>query len=43
MISYDQFLEAGSMSAARDKGTLRLEGKVYVVQDGEIVHFKFNV
>jgi ribosome-binding ATPase YchF (GTP1/OBG family) len=33
----------GSMSAARDRGRLRLEGKDYQVQDGEICHFRFNV
>ena len=33
----------GSMAAARDRGRLRLEGKDYQVQDGEICHFRFNV
>ena len=33
----------GSMSAARERGRLRLEGKDYEVQDGEICHFRFNV
>ena len=36
-------LEAGSLSACREQGTLRLEGKTYRVQDGEVVHFRFNV
>ena len=40
---YRKFLEAGSFAAARDKGWLRLEGKEYVVQDGDIVHFRFAV
>ncbi len=36
-------LEAGSLAACREQGTLRLEGKTYRVQDGEVVHFRFNV
>ncbi len=43
VIGYDTLLAAGSWSAAREAGTLRLEGKEYVVQDGEVVHFRFNV
>jgi ribosome-binding ATPase YchF (GTP1/OBG family) len=31
------------MAACRQRGTLRLEGKTYAVQDGEVVHFRFNV
>jgi ribosome-binding ATPase YchF (GTP1/OBG family) len=31
------------MAAAREKGLLRLEGKEYVVQDGDVMHFRFNV
>jgi GTP-binding protein YchF len=42
-VAYDDLMAAGSMSAARDKGVLRLEGKEYVVQDGDVVHFRFNV
>ncbi len=41
--SYKDFVEAGSYAAARDKGVTRLEGKDYVIQDGDIVHFRFNV
>jgi ribosome-binding ATPase len=41
--AYDRFIEAGTFSVARDKGWLRLEGKEYVVQDGDIVHFRFAV
>ena len=41
--SYKDFVEAGSYAAARDKGLTRLEGKDYVIQDGDIVHFRFNV
>ena len=36
-------LEAGSLAACRQQGSLRLEGKTYPVQDGEIVHFRFNM
>lgn len=43
VISYDALVEAGSMAAARDQGKLRLEGKDYVVQDGDVIHFRFNV
>ncbi len=41
--SYKDFVEAGSYAAARDKGLTRLEGKDYVIQDGDLVHFRFNV
>ncbi len=41
--SYKDFVEAGSYAAARDKGVTRLEGKDYIIQDGDIVHFRFNV
>lgn len=43
VISYDNFMEAGSMVAAKKKGTLRLEGKTYEVKDGDIINFRFNV
>lgn len=43
VISYDDFISAGSMHAARDKGLLRLEGKTYEVRDGDIINFRFNV
>jgi len=42
-ITFDDFIAAGSFSKAREAGTLRLEGRDYIVRDGEIVHFKFNV
>ena len=43
-IAYDKFMEAGgSMSAAKEKGWVRSEGKEYVMQDGDIVNFLFNV
>jgi GTP-binding protein YchF len=43
VIAYEDLIQAGSMNAAREKGLLRLEGKDYVVQDGDIMHFRFNV
>ena len=42
VIRWDQLLEAGSMAAARQKGTLRLEGKDYIVQDGDICHIRHS-
>jgi ribosome-binding ATPase YchF (GTP1/OBG family) len=43
VIDFESFQKAGSMAAARNEGTLRLEGKEYIVKDGDIVHFRFNV
>ncbi|HKL10194.1 MAG TPA: redox-regulated ATPase YchF [Clostridia bacterium] len=43
VVSYDDLLEAGSLHSAKEKGILRLEGKDYVVQDGDVIHFRFNV
>ena len=43
VINYTQLLEDGSFAAAKDKGHLRLEGKDYKVQDGDVMNFKFNV
>ncbi|HWS14555.1 MAG TPA: DUF933 domain-containing protein, partial [Candidatus Methylomirabilis sp.] len=43
VISCDDFLRCGSMAKAKTEGKLRLEGKEYVVKDGEIVHVRFNV
>jgi len=42
-VGYEDFMAAGSIAAARDTGTLRLEGKTYVVRDGDIINFRFNV
>ena len=42
VIEWEKLLEAGSLAAARQKGTLRLEGKEYVVHDGEIVHIRHS-
>ncbi len=43
VIAWDELLRLGSLPAARDQGLLRLEGKDYIVHDGEVVHFRFNV
>lgn len=43
IFSYDDWVAMGSVSAIRDAGKLRLEGKDYIMQDGDIVHFRFNV
>jgi ribosome-binding ATPase len=43
VVSYDDLIEAGGWSEARPAGTLRREGKQYVVQDGDVVHVLFNV
>src|SRR5690606_15255734 len=43
VVGYDHLVEAGSMNAAKERGWLRLEGKDYVVQDGDVMHFRFNV
>jgi GTP-binding protein YchF len=43
VVAYDALVTSGSMNAAREKGQLRLEGKEYVVQDGDVMHFRFNV
>lgn len=42
-IRWDELLELGSWSAARDAGKLRIEGKDYVVADGDVMEFRFNV
>lgn len=43
VISFDDLMACGTMAAAKDKGLVRLEGKEYVMQDGDIVLFRFNV
>ncbi len=43
VIPYAELMELGSMAEARAKGKLRLEGKDYIVQDGDILHVRFNV
>lgn len=41
--SYKDFVACGSYSACKDKGLTRMEGKDYIIQDGDIVHFRFSV
>jgi GTP-binding protein YchF len=43
VVSYDDLVACGSMNASKEKGLLRLEGKEYVVKDGDVMHFRFNV
>ena len=43
VISYDDFLTLGGEQACKEAGKMRLEGKEYVVKDGDIMHFRFNV
>ncbi|HLA11641.1 MAG TPA: redox-regulated ATPase YchF [Pyrinomonadaceae bacterium] len=43
VISYEDLIRAGSYPTAREMGLLRLEGKDYVMQEGDVVHFRFNV
>lgn len=42
-VAYADFIAAGSMAKAKEKGKVRLEGKDYIVQDGDMIHFRFNV
>lgn len=43
VIAYDDFVALGSEAACRENGKLRIEGKEYVVKDGDVMHFRFNV
>ena len=43
VIAYDDMMKCGSVNAAKEKGLLRSEGKDYVVQDGDMIYFRFNV
>lgn len=43
VISYDELVKCGSLNVAKDKGLIRIEGKDYVVKDGDVVLFRFNV
>lgn len=43
IVAYDDLMKCGTMAAAKEKGLVRLEGKDYVMQDGDIVVFRFNV
>lgn len=43
VIGYNDFIELGGEAGAKEKGRLRIEGKEYIVQDGDVMHFRFNV
>ena len=43
IVHYDELLRLGSFAKAREAGKLRIEGKEYVVHDGDVVEFRFNV
>lgn len=43
IVAYDDLVAAGTMAAAKEKGKVRLEGKEYIVKDGDVIHFRFNV
>lgn len=43
IVSYDDLVDCGSEAAAKEKGKFRLEGKDYIMQDGDVVNFRFNV
>jgi ribosome-binding ATPase YchF (GTP1/OBG family) len=43
VIGYDDYIACKGETGAKEKGKMRLEGKEYVVQDGDVMHFRFNV
>ena len=43
IVSYDELVECGSMATVKERGLLRIEGKEYVVKDGDVILFRFNV
>ena len=43
VIGYDDYVAAKGEAGAKEKGLMRLEGKEYVVKDGDVMHFRFNV
>ena len=43
VIGYDDYIELRSENAAKEAGKLHVEGKEYVVKDGDVMHFRFNV
>ena len=43
VVSYDELVDLGSLQRAREAGKVRMEGKDYVMQDGDVVEFRFNV
>lgn len=43
VVSYDDLMECGNQQAVKEKGRFRLEGKDYIVHDGDVISFRFNV
>jgi ribosome-binding ATPase YchF (GTP1/OBG family) len=43
VVHFSDLDRAGSMAAARDRGSARIEGRDYIIQDGDVCHFRFNV
>ena len=43
LVPYEDLAQAGAWAACRDRGSLKLEGKDYVMRDGDVVNFRFNV
>ena len=43
LVAYDDFVRFSGFNGAKEKGLVRLEGKEYIVCDGDIIHFRFNV
>ena len=43
IVSYDDLMASGSHNAAKEKGLVRLEGKEYVMKDGDVTYFRYNV
>ncbi len=43
VVSFDDLVDAGSMAEAKARGKVRIEGKDYVMADGDVVEFRFNV
>jgi ribosome-binding ATPase YchF (GTP1/OBG family) len=43
VIGFDDYIKCGGELKAKEQGKLRLEGKEYIVKDGDVIHFKFNV
>ena len=43
VVSYDDFVQYNGEAGAKDAGKWRLEGKDYIVKDGDVIHFRFNV
>ena len=43
IVNYNDLISLGSIAAAREKGLVRLEGKDYIMQDGDVTYFRFNV